>query len=171
MCISGMTERSCRGIMGLSWNHYWGLRSEYVSQWGGSEKCLRLLLSSFGQHKQPRREEGGFMTAILYLCLLCVIHRDVMWLSITGGQWHWEQKVYTEGERVRRYDRRRKRSMVKKVNYYLCLNDCIPAFNDTQWHSATVISLWSCKSSFLCLFSLLIKRLLPSIQFAHKWNH
>lgn len=101
------------------------------------------------------REEGGSMTAILYLCLLSVIHRDVMWPNISGGQWHREQRVYHEREgegvcgrcwRWRKtgdeiWQEERKRSMVKEVNFLLWIHPwsplnyiCIPY---PQWHTMT----------------------------------
>lgn len=113
------------------------------------------------QYKKPQRE--GEDLRLLH-CNCCAIHRDVMWLNITGGQWHREQKPYNErseqerafegvcgremtdkrrrGRRVRRYDQKRKRSTAKKVNCLLWLHLCVhfkgctPA-TSIQWHTMT----------------------------------
>lgn len=107
------------------------------------------------------------------------------------GGWHEEQKVNIKGileretagvrvwvrdgkidwwQRMRQGEKETPRPECQRIVVKTYLKDgmsVISIQHHTIAHPATVISLWSCKWPF----SLAIRRLLLSIQFAHKWNH
>lgn len=183
------TDQSRGGIM----------REGGKSSWGQTENMFHNVMAEnvcgcACPVQEATERGGGFMTAVLLVCLPWGSHGDVMWLNITGSQWRgvvptreperWrvrdvgggrkEDEEIWRGEKQIDGAERKLFAVVVSVSFWRILH--LPsALGDTQWQiqrqGHTVIPQWWCKSRFLWLFSLLMKWLLLSIQFAHKWNH